>query len=230
MACRRAFAADADAIDDAAGGAGAPPPAAAPRGEVFDAAAAGAPLRVHQLIGDPRTGVADDTTTAPWGPDVSVEWVWSSPATGVDWYRYSKAGPDQLPFMYMDARLSDHSKNELYLLRCKDPARWTIPRLADKFRIRRQRVMAILALKEMEAHRIDGGESLGGALAAYAFRVPLQDLRLKPDGEPYDLAELVAAEQQREKQQSGGAAGADAAGAGAAAQGQQQQEIGRAHV
>jgi hypothetical protein len=89
----------------------------------FDAAEEGAPLAVHQLIGDPRTGVADDTTTTPWGADVSMEWVWSSPESGVDWFRYSMAGPDQLPHMYMDSRLSDHSKNLMYLLRCKDPQR-----------------------------------------------------------------------------------------------------------
>jgi hypothetical protein len=76
-----------------------------------------------QPAGDPRTGIADDTTTTPWGDDVTVEWIWSSDATGVDWYRYSMAGPDQLPFMYMDSRLSDHSKNLMYMLRCKDPSR-----------------------------------------------------------------------------------------------------------
>jgi hypothetical protein len=32
-------------------------------------------------------------------------------------------------------------------------ARWTMPALAQKFRIRRQRVMAILALKEIQAHK-----------------------------------------------------------------------------
>lgn len=88
----------------------------------FNAAVASAPFQVHQLIGDPRTGVADDTTTAPWGDDVSVEWVYSDPEQGVDWYRYSEAGP-MLPHMYMDSRLSDHSKNLMYMLRCKDPAR-----------------------------------------------------------------------------------------------------------
>ena len=31
--------------------------------------------------------------------------------------------------------------------------RWTIAALADKFRIRRQRVMAILAFKEIQAHK-----------------------------------------------------------------------------
>lgn len=91
--------------------------------QAFDAAAASSPYSVHQLIGDPRTGIADDTTTAPWGEDVAVEWVWSDPNKGVEWYRYSQAGPSILPFMYMDSRLSDHSKNLMYMLRCKDPQR-----------------------------------------------------------------------------------------------------------
>lgn len=38
----------------------------------------------------------------------------------IDWFRYSRAG-DHLPHMYMDARLSDHSRNMMYMLRCKDP-------------------------------------------------------------------------------------------------------------
>lgn len=92
-------------------------------GPPFDAATASAPAVVHELVGDPRTGIADDSTTAPWGPEVSIEWVWSSPDTGVDWYRYSMAGSAQLPHMYMDVRLSDHSRNLMYLLRCKDPQR-----------------------------------------------------------------------------------------------------------
>lgn len=93
-----------------------------PTEQPFDAAAYSAPYSVHQLIGDPRTGIADDTTTAPWGDDLSVEWVWSDPDRNQDWYRYSTPGP-VLPYMYMDSRLSDHSKNLLYMLRCKDPER-----------------------------------------------------------------------------------------------------------
>lgn len=87
-----------------------------------------------QLIGDPRTGVADDTTTAPFTNDLQVEHLWSSGTGGklwgkrvgqpedsvIDWFRYSAAG-NHLPHMYMDARLSDHSRNLMYLLRCKDP-------------------------------------------------------------------------------------------------------------
>lgn len=40
----------------------------------YDAATMGQPVKVHQLIGDPRTGVADDTTTNPWG-DMTAEQV-----------------------------------------------------------------------------------------------------------------------------------------------------------
>jgi hypothetical protein len=75
-----------------------------------------------QLIGDPRTGVADDTTTAPFNNDIQVEHVFASDVNGIDWFRYSMAG-EQLPYMHMDARLSDHSKNMMYMLRCKDPKR-----------------------------------------------------------------------------------------------------------
>jgi hypothetical protein len=89
---------------------------------VYDAAAAGMPVRLHQLVGDPRTGVADDTTQQLHG-DLSIEWIWQQNATGVSWYRYALAGRDQLPNMHMDVRLSDHSKNLMYLLRCKDPER-----------------------------------------------------------------------------------------------------------
>jgi hypothetical protein len=86
----------------------------------YDAAEAGAPLAVHQLIGDPRTGVADDTTTAPLGAPM-VEFMWENESNHTEWYRYSLAGKDQLPHMHMDARLSDHSKNLMYLLRAKHP-------------------------------------------------------------------------------------------------------------
>jgi hypothetical protein len=74
------------------------------------------------LIGDPRTGVADDTTTAPYSKDIQVEHVFEDLKKGTNWFRYSMAG-DHLPYMYMDSRLSDHSKNMMYLLRCKDPQR-----------------------------------------------------------------------------------------------------------
>jgi hypothetical protein len=89
---------------------------------VYDASNDGLPHRLHQLIGDPRSGVADDTTQALHG-ELSVEWLWHQQTNEVHWYRYSIAGRDQLPNMHMDSRLSDHSKNIMYLLRCKDPQR-----------------------------------------------------------------------------------------------------------
>jgi hypothetical protein len=102
-----------------------PPDGGPPEGplqpEGFSIAAAGAPYPVHRLIGDPRTGVADDTTEPLFG-EPSVELVWEQQSNGARWWRHSIAGRE-LPYMYLDSRLSDHSKNLLYLLRAKDPDR-----------------------------------------------------------------------------------------------------------
>ena len=259
----------------------------------YDAAVEGRPVRVHQLIGDPRTGIADDTTQ-PLHGDLSVEWIWHQDVNSVDWYRYSLAGRDQLPNMHMDSRLSDHSKNLMYLLRCKDPARcvmrataaaaalrrlpaaaalfaccllrvwpplnkesmhainlsmqailittqnhptnakqrsWTIEALASKFRIRRQRALAILALKELEAQAVEEGRLMAGPLRAFAFNVDLDDVRLDgATGEPLDLGDIVhstpaaaraaaaaAAEAAARRAQAGGGAGGDGGGQAAAA-------------
>jgi len=132
----------------------------------FDAALAGAAPRAHRLIGDPRTGIADDTTercpSTAAGNDVSVELMWTQERPGVtEWYRYSPFVRQQ-PLMRRDARLSDHSRNLVYLLRCADPSRWTVQDLARKFRVRRQRVLAVLALKEMEAQALEDGRLMGG--------------------------------------------------------------------
>jgi hypothetical protein len=40
--------------------------------------------------------------------------------------------------------------------------RWTIEALATKFRVRRQRVLAILALKEIEAQAMEDGRLMKG--------------------------------------------------------------------
>eukprot|EP00877_Chromochloris_zofingiensis_P009545 jgi/Chrzof1/4844/Cz15g01100.t1 len=163
----------------------------------FDAAASSALPRVHQLIGDPRTGIADDTTTAPFG-NVQVEWVWRQESNQVNWFRYTNVG-DYFPHMYMDSRLSDHSKNLMYMLRAKDPDRWTIEALAAKFRIRRQRVLAILMHKELEAQAVASGKLLPGPLRPYAATVDLADVQLDAaTGMPLDLkavAQAVAKEQ-----------------------------------
>ncbi len=79
-----------------------------------------APRRALELVGDPRTGIADDTTTAPLGAP-TAEFVHQNTSNLVSWYRYAVAGKDVLPFMHMDPRLSEHSKNMMYLLRAARP-------------------------------------------------------------------------------------------------------------
>lgn len=129
--------------------------AAAVSGEApsVDVALGNVPRKVLQLIGDPRTGVADDTTTAPFG-DMSVDMIWHQPSNEVMWFKYAWAG-SMVKDSHRDGRLSEQSKNLMYLLRAKDPARWTPIALARKFRVRTQRVLAILALKvrPARAHR-----------------------------------------------------------------------------
>ncbi len=50
-----------------------------------DLALANAPKQVFELIGDPRSGVADDTTYNPFG-GVTVEMVHHQPSNEVYWY------------------------------------------------------------------------------------------------------------------------------------------------
>ncbi|KAI8464465.1 MAG: hypothetical protein J3K34DRAFT_491425 [Monoraphidium minutum] len=158
----------------------------------FDAARQGLPVRVHQLIGDPRTGVADDTTQ-PLHGDLAAEWIWHQQTNETYWYRYSLAGPDQLPHMHVDARL------------------WTIEALASKFRVRRQRVLAILALKEVEAQGMEDGRLMAGPFSPFAFRVVLDDVFTDALGEPLDLGDVVHSEGPAPAAAAGAAAAADAA-------------------
>ncbi len=66
--------------------------------------------------------------------------------------------------------------------------RWTIAKLAEKFRIRKQRVMAILALKDLEAQGLEKGELLQGALRAFRCHVDLGDIELDDvTAEPLDF-------------------------------------------
>uniref|UniRef100_A0A7S0VA47 Uncharacterized protein n=1 Tax=Polytomella parva TaxID=51329 RepID=A0A7S0VA47_9CHLO len=134
-----------------------------------------APQKVLQLIGDPRSGVADDVTTNPFG-EITVEMIWHQLNNESYWYRYEFAG-QATEQSHRDSRLSDYTKNLIYLLRAKDPKRWTIDLLAKKFHIRKQRVLAILAHKEVEAHKIESGKQLKGPLSAYGMKVRLDDLR-----------------------------------------------------
>ncbi|GLC34890.1 hypothetical protein PLESTM_000250800 [Pleodorina starrii] len=149
-----------------------------PNPERWDLVVRNAQQRVLQLIGDPRTGVADDTTTNPFG-EVTVDMVHYQPSNEVYWFKYEFAGA-ATHGSHRDARLSDYTRNLMYLMRAKDPKRWTIQALADKFRIRKQRVLAILALKELEAQRIEDGKLLAGPLSAYALPVRTQDIHLDP--------------------------------------------------
>lgn len=91
-------------------------PAAVP-----DLAKENAPTQVLELIGDPRSGVADDVTHNPFG-GVTVDMVHYQPSNEVYWYKYEFAG-GQTKGAHRDGRLSEYSKNLMYLLRAKDPAR-----------------------------------------------------------------------------------------------------------
>jgi hypothetical protein len=77
--------------------------------------------RAAAAAGDPRTGVADDTTQ-PLGSGVCVQPVYLNEETNVQWYRYTLDG-DKLNQCHRDGRLSDHAKNLMYILRAKAPAR-----------------------------------------------------------------------------------------------------------
>ncbi|KXZ45193.1 hypothetical protein GPECTOR_57g483 [Gonium pectorale] len=157
--------------------------------ERWDLVAENAPRRVFELIGDPRSGIADDTTTSPFG-EVTVDMIHHQQSNEVYWFKYEFAG-GMARCGHRDARLSDYSRNLMYLMRAKDPQRWTIAALADKFRIRKQRVLAILALKELEAQRIEDGRLLGGPMAGYALTASTDDIHLDPHtGAPLDPADM----------------------------------------
>jgi hypothetical protein len=80
------------------------------------------PSKVFHLIGDPRTGVADDTTRKPFG-ETTVDLLHEQFRSQVSWYKYEFAG-NELAESHRDGRLSDYARNLLYVLRAKDPARW----------------------------------------------------------------------------------------------------------
>jgi hypothetical protein len=86
---------------------------------VGDLALENAPTQVLELIGDPRSGVADDVSSNPFG-GVTVDMVHHQPSNEVYWYKYQFS---QHREGHRDARLSEASKNLMYLLRARDPAR-----------------------------------------------------------------------------------------------------------
>lgn len=67
----------------------------------------------------------------------------------VHWAADFTAGRAREP--WRNARISDAAKDFMYKLHTKDPQRYSAGALAKEFRLREQRVMAILALKEQEA-------------------------------------------------------------------------------
>ena len=52
---------------------------------------------------------------------------------------------------WRNSHLRDEAKLQMWKLHCEDPEKWSVEELAKVYKIRQQRVMAILALKEMEA-------------------------------------------------------------------------------
>ncbi|KAG2437603.1 hypothetical protein HYH02_011243 [Chlamydomonas schloesseri] len=144
-------------------------------------AATAAGERLLQLVGDPRSGVADDTSASAFG-EVTVEMLHHQASNEVYWYKYAFAGGQPgVRGGHRDGRLSDYSRNLAYLMRAKDPTRWSVEALADKFRVRPQRMLAALALKELESQRLEAGALLGGPLSAYRLRVALADVHLDKD-------------------------------------------------
>jgi hypothetical protein len=80
-----------------------------------------APKRIFELIGDPRSGLADNVTNNPFG-DLTVDMIHHQFSNEVYWYKYEFAG-NMLRETHRDARLSEHAKNNMYILRAKDPKR-----------------------------------------------------------------------------------------------------------
>ena len=53
-----------------------------------------------------------------------------------------------------NAHLSDRTKTKMYMMHLKDPVTWDVSRLAEQYKIRQQRVMAILALKKIQQQHL----------------------------------------------------------------------------
>lgn len=67
-----------------------------------------------------------------------------------------------------NAHLSDRTKTQMYLMHMKDPKTWDVPALAEQYKIRQQRVMAILALKKIQReHETTGKPTFPGLEAAF---------------------------------------------------------------
>lgn len=60
-------------------------------------------------------------------------------------YLFARRAPDESA-----CRLADTTKEEIWKRHQEDPVGWSVPRIADHYRIRQQRAHAILWLKDME--------------------------------------------------------------------------------
>ncbi|CAD7697235.1 unnamed protein product [Ostreobium quekettii] len=98
--------------------------------------------------GDAKKGLADDTREHPFrGLMAGVCGI--DDEIGTVWWAYDLTG-GQIENNLQNAMLSDETKTEMYLRHVEDPDTWSVEKLAEEYRIRQQRVMAIIALKEME--------------------------------------------------------------------------------
>lgn len=84
-------------------------------------ALANAPKKVFELIGDPRSGVADDVRSNAFG-EITVDMLHHQLSNEVYWYKYEFSG-NAMVESHRNARLSEHAKNTMYVLRAKDPER-----------------------------------------------------------------------------------------------------------
>ncbi|KAL6759911.1 hypothetical protein V8C86DRAFT_2563762 [Haematococcus lacustris] len=89
---------------------------------ISDLARANAPTQVLELIGDPRSGVVDDVTRSPAGSSVMVDMIHYQQSNEVYWYKWEQPG-DPVVERHRDGRLSELSKNLLYLLRAHNPTK-----------------------------------------------------------------------------------------------------------
>eukprot|EP01026_Neomeris_dumetosa_P003712 TRINITY_DN109_c0_g1_i2.p1 TRINITY_DN109_c0_g1~~TRINITY_DN109_c0_g1_i2.p1 ORF type:complete len:439 (+),score=57.67 TRINITY_DN109_c0_g1_i2:1179-2495(+) len=114
------------------------------------------------LLGNPATGACDDTRY-PF-PDLLCR-LHSFPVSedglhkfaiddenGVILWQYDILG-GVIPMNEENALISEQAKMLMYKLHHSNQTRWTYEKLAQEFGIRIQRVMAIIALKEIEAKR-----------------------------------------------------------------------------
>ncbi len=86
-------------------------------------------------------------------------------------------------------------------------------------------MLAILAIKEMEAQAIEAGKGFSGAMATYAFPVNLAHVRLCPKtGEPLDWSE---AEAQQERVLSGSFTSSSGSEGGLAGMGRRKSKVRR---